>query len=149
MRRWRWTAALVAPWIGACYGYYQPAAPSPVVGTHIALTLNDAGSASLARLVGPAAEVLEGELTQDTGASVVLAMTRVRQHNGAETTWKGEAVTVDKSLVSSTRERRFSRGRTAAAATLVTVALTAAVKGFAGNGAGKLPGAPPPGGGSK
>ena len=149
MRGCRWTAVLVTPWMGACYGYYQPAAPSPVVGTHVALTLNDAGSASLARLVGPAAEVLEGELRQDTGASVVLAMTRVRQHNGAETTWKGEAVTVDKSLVSSTRVRQFSAGRTTLAVGLVTTALAAAIQAFAGNGAGKLPGTPPPGGSTK
>src|SRR5262245_19709221 len=111
MRRSR-MALLVAPWVCACYGYYPSAAPTPGVGAHVALTLNDAGSAEMARLVGPAVEVLEGRISSDTDQSVVLSMTRVRQHNGTEIVWKGERIAVSKNLVSGIRERRFSRART-------------------------------------
>jgi len=133
---------VLAPWACACYGYYPPAAPAPGVGTQVALTLNDAGSAEMARLVGPAAEVLEGRISSDTGASVVLSMTRVRQHDGSEIPWKGERIAVSKTLVSTMRERRFSRGRTGLATALVVGGLTAAITAFRGNGAGKLPANP-------
>jgi hypothetical protein len=133
---------VLAPWACACYGYYPPAAPAPGVGAQVALTLNDAGSAELARLVGPAAEVLEGRISSDTGAFVVLSMTRVRQHDGSEITWKGERIAVSKTLVSTMRERRFSRGRTGLATALVSGGLAAAITAFGGNGTGKPPGNP-------
>jgi hypothetical protein len=133
---------VVAPWVCACYGYYPPAAPTPGVGTQVALTLNDAGSAEMARLVGPSAEVLEGRISSDSGSSVVLSMTRVRQHDGRETVWKGERIAVNKGLVSTMRERRFSRGRTTLAAVLASTGLGAAIAAFGGNGAGKLPANP-------
>jgi hypothetical protein len=133
---------MFTPWVCACYGYYPPAAPTPGVGSQVALTLSDAGTAEMARLVGPAAEVLEGRLSSDTGSSVVLAMTRVRQHDGRETVWKGERIAVNKGLVSTMRERRFSRARTTLATVLVSTGLGAAVKAFGGNGAGKAPANP-------
>src|SRR6187397_2680181 len=133
---------VLAPWACACYGHYPPAAPDPGVGAQVALTLNDDGSAQMARLVGPAAEVLEGRISSDTGASVVLSMTRVRQHDGSEIPWKGERIAVSKTLVSTMRERRFSRGRTGLATALVVGGLTAAITAFRGNGAGKLPANP-------
>jgi hypothetical protein len=133
---------VLAPWACACYGYYPSAAPAPGVGAQVALTLNDAGSAEMARLVGPAAEVLEGRISSDSGASVILAVTRVRQHDGSEIPWKGERIAVSKTLVSTIRERRFSRGRTGVATALVVGGLTAAITAFGGNGAGKLPANP-------
>ena len=139
----------LTPWVCACYGYYPPAALTPGVGAQVALTLNDAGSAEMARLVGPAAEVLEGRISSDTGATVVLSMVRVRQHNGSETAWKGERIAVNKSLVMTMRERRFSRGRTTLAAALVTGGLSAAIAAFGGNGAGRAPANPGGGGTAK
>ena len=140
---------VVLPWVCACYGYYPAAAPTPATGAQVAVMLNDAGTAAMARWVGPSAEVLEGRLSSDSGSSVVLSMRNVRQHDGRETPWKGERIVVEKQFVASLRERRFSRGRTALAATLVTGGLTAAITAFRGNGAGRLPANPSGGGTSK
>jgi len=113
------------------------------------LTLNDAGSAEMARLVGPSAEVLEGRISSDTGSSVVLSMMRVVQHDGRETEWRGERIAVNKGLVSTMKDRRFSRGRTTLAAVLASVGLGAAIAAFGGNGSGRLPVNPGGGGSSK
>jgi len=87
------------------------------------LTLTDLGTATLASELGPSVEVVGGRLLSDSADAYVLALSESRKRNGMEIDWRGEQVSISKSLVANVQLRRFSRARTG----LLTGGLVAAL----------------------
>ena len=112
----------------ACYAYATPAR-DPDPGMRVALDINDAGRVALAGGVGPGAERVEGRLVSRSDSLLRLRVTGVRYREGTTARWNGEELAVRAEHVTSTRERRLSRGRTlafaaAGAAAILVLALT-------------------------
>ena len=110
-------AALGAGVLTGCYTLRPASTPVPE-GTDVAFSVNDAGRVALANQVGPEVAQLEGRLISANNGDYVLAVNAVRFVSGGEQIWKGERVRLSKDHVGSSFERRFSPGRTAAAAAI-------------------------------
>ena len=104
--------ALVAPLAG-CYTL-QPARGGPELGTAVAFDINDAGRAALGGSMGPEIAQVEGRLVQREATDYVLSVNAVRLLRGGEQVWRGEQVHIKPEYVSSSYEKRFSKGRTVA-----------------------------------
>jgi hypothetical protein len=128
----RLTIASVAL-LGGCYGYYPPNTPAPV-GKSVEVTLSDSGTFVLARQIGPSAATIHGRFTSDSANAIILAVTGVRQRDGNEVDWKGERVSVPRSLVVKLEERRFSRARTTLFVGSVVVGILVARQALGGSG---------------
>src|SRR3989442_2816750 len=119
-------AFLAACYTAGCY-YYQPlATPDPVPGTYLAATLTDTGADHLARTIGPDVRAVRGRLlTSDSGA-LTFSVMAVSLHHGADVTWKGEAVTLNRRYVAGLDRPPVAQGRTGLipGATLVGVYTT-------------------------
>src|SRR3989442_10535158 len=137
-------AFLAACYTAGCY-YYQPlATPDPVPGTYLAATLTDTGADHLARTIGPDVRAVRGRLlTSDSGA-LTFSVMAVSLHHGADVTWKGEAVTLNRGYLAGLEQRRLAKGRTVLIAGATVVGFVATYKVF--QGIGLVPGSS--GGGS-
>ena len=105
--------AFLIPLIAGCY-IYRPintSTPQPT-GQPVRLTLTDLGTANLAAALGPSVEAVSGRLVNDTGDVYVLALSESRRRNGIEIDWRGEQVSISKTLVANIQQRQFSRTRT-------------------------------------
>jgi hypothetical protein len=120
--RFRYIAFLVALLAG-CYVYEPVTTASTPTGRPVRLTLTDAGTTNLASELGPSVEAVGGKLIGNTSDAYVLALSDSRKRNGVEIDWRGEQVSISKSLVATIQQRQFSRTRT----TFVTVGLIAAL----------------------
>jgi hypothetical protein len=88
-------------------------------------------------------------LIDNTAEAYVVALSESRKRNGIEIDWRGEQVSISKSLVASIQQQQFSRGRTAVVAGGVIAALLVARQALWGPG-GVFGGGPPgPGPGPK
>jgi hypothetical protein len=97
---------------------------TPAVGEKVAFDVNDAGRLALGGSLGPEIAQIEGRVVEHAGGEYVLAVSNVKLLRGGEQVWTGEQVRIKSDYVTSTYERRFSRGRTAAIS-VVGVALAA------------------------
>lgn len=104
---------ILVPLMAGCYVYSPVRTDSPPTGLPVRLTLTDAGTANLAAELGPSVEAVGGRLVNDSGEAYVLALSESRKRNGMEIDWRGEQVSISKSLVASIQQRQFSRSRTA------------------------------------
>ncbi len=109
--RIRYISILVALSAG-CYVYSPVNTARSPTGLPVRLTLTDAGTANLAAELGPSVEAVGGRLLNDSGESYVLALSESRKRNGVEIDWRGEQVSISKSLVANIQQRQFSRTRT-------------------------------------
>ena len=138
------------PILAGCYTYTPIATLSPQPGTNLSLVLSDEGRMQSARQVGPYAVRIEGALVQATSDDLILAVSNVVDARGAHTKWTGEPVSLPRSYVLMTYQRKFSGSRTAlvAAATVGGILALIASRnllGLGGNGdTGQGP--PPPNG---
>lgn len=107
-----------------CYSLQPIVGPFPVLGSTVAVSLNDAGRVALGGSMGPAIDEVEGRLVQRDSAEYVLSVVGVRFLRGGEQTWTGERVRIKSEFVSTVKEKKFSKGRTAliSAVALGTVA---------------------------
>jgi len=108
-----------------CYNL-QPVVGNPLpLGTQVGLDINDAGRAVLGGSMGPEISLIEGRLVARDSVGYTLSVSQVHLFRGGEQVWSGERVVVKSEYVSSLRERKLSRGRTAAmvAASVGVVAL--------------------------
>lgn len=119
-----------------CYGYVTPSPGGSLAGHQAELSLSDSGAVVLAPVIGPHADALVGRVLADSGATVVLALDRVRQRGGSEVEWRGERVQVSRALITDVGTRRFSPSRSAFFGGLVGVGLIAARQAFQGKGSG-------------
>jgi hypothetical protein len=136
--------ALLGVLAAGCHRYEPVTAATVERGANVSVTLTDFGTANLGRLLGMGVGTVEGELISLSDSSLAIAVQVVRQRNGVETFWKGERVTLPRSDVAEIRQRRLSKGKSAAATVAVIAAAVGAVEAFIGTGSG---GSPPGGGG--
>ena len=137
-------AFLAACWNAGCY-YYQPlATPDPVPGTYLAATLTDTGADHLARTIGPDVRAVRGRLLSSDSGGLTFSVSAVSMHHGADVTWKGEAVTLNRRYLAGLDRRRLAKGRTVLIAGATIVGFVATYKVF--QGIGLVPGSS--GGGS-
>jgi len=129
----------------ACY-YYEPlAAPQPLPGSYVSATLNDPGTDTLSRTIGPDVRSIRGRLLTSDQEALRLSVTGVTLHHGENVTWKGEVVTVNRMYLAGVEQRRLSRGRTAIIVGATLVGMLTTYKVF--QGVGLIPshaGGPPP-----
>jgi len=129
----------------ACY-YYEPlATPQPVPGSYVSATLNDLGTDTLSRTIGPDVRSIRGRLLTSDQEAMRLSVTGVTLHHGEIVTWKGEAVTVNRMYLAGVEQRRLSRGRTTIIVGATLAAILTSYKVF--QGIGIIPtrsGGPPP-----
>lgn len=138
-----------APLLAGCYEYEPVQTTSSPVGQPVRLTLTEAGSVNLAAELGPSVEAVGGKLLEDSGNAYVVALSESRKRNGMEIDWRGEQVSISKSLVADIRKRQFSRTRTGLLSAGVVTALVVLERAFWGPG-GVFGGGPPgPGPGPK
>jgi hypothetical protein len=104
---------LLIPLLAGCYVYQPVVTDSRPVGKPVRLTLTDLGTANLASELGPSVEAVGGKLLNDSSDAYVLALSESRKRNGMEIDWRGEQVSIAKSLVGNIQQRQFSRTRTA------------------------------------
>jgi len=122
-----------------CYAYYPSPAGVPRPGVRVAAELSDSGTMSLARLVGPSVAAVEGQLIRSSDTEIELSVSTVRQHGGAEASWRGERITVSRDLLRGIQERRFSTGRTTLFTAGLIVGGIALRQAFQGKSGGPTP----------
>jgi hypothetical protein len=103
----------------ACYTLEPIRGSSPVLGTRIALDVNDAGRVALGGSMGPEIDRVEGRLIERTNGEYLLGVTSVVLLRGGVQTWKGEQVVVKPEFVSTVYERRLDKARTGLFAAVV------------------------------
>lgn len=128
--------------LAGCYVYRPVTGTIPPTGDRVRLTLTDAGTANLAAQLGPSTTELSGRVVQDSADAYLVSVLGTRARSGVEAGWRGEQVTVPRSLVASLEQRRFSRTRTVLMSVGAIVAVLAAREAFWGPG-GVFGGAPP------
>lgn len=135
----------LVPLVAGCYEYEPVVTTSSPIGQPVRVTLTEAGSVNLAAEIGPSVEAVGGKLLDDSGSAYLLALSESRKRNGMEIDWRGEQVSISKSLVADIRQRQFSRTRTGFLSAGVITALVVLERAFWGPG-GVFGGGPPGGG---
>ena len=133
---------LLIPLLAACYVYTPVTGTVPATADRVRLTLTDAGTADLAAQLGPSTVELSGRLVQDSADTYLISVLGTRARSGIEAGWRGEQVTVPRSLVAHVEQRHFSRTRTVLMSLGTIVAILGAREAFWGPG-GVFGGAPP------
>ncbi len=110
-----------------CYTYQPIAEARPEVGQTVELDLTDAGRAALGNQLGPGVLTIEGTLQQVTNDQYVLGVSQVTTIRGGTAYWGGERVSIPVNDVATSRQRQFSRGKTALFAGVVIAGVTAFV----------------------
>jgi hypothetical protein len=121
------TTCVTAP---ACYNYTHLAAPDPLPGAYLALTLTDAGSDSLARYLGPNVFVVRGRYRNADDGALLVSVTSVETRLGLQNSWAGETVRIQIGFVASCEMRQLAKGRSVLLAGAGVVAVVAAAAAF-------------------
>ena len=133
-----------AMFASACYSFTPVVTTGVPLGTRVALDITDAGRVALGGSMGPEIGQIEGRLVQQTTGEYVVAVQAVRFLRGGEQAWTGERISVKSEHVSTVRERRLSKGRSAifggAALAGVAYLITRSIIGDGNADPGKLPG---------
>ncbi len=135
--------------LSGCFHYVPIATPAAAAGSRVRIELSDVGVGTVAPVLGPNVEWVEGTVQPGQGVGLTLSLNAVQRRGEGIATWQGETVLLQPADVRDVRERRLSRARTILAASGALVAGTVGIiaiahaKGSAsGNGGGKPP--PPP-----
>jgi hypothetical protein len=123
----------------ACYVYAPAAAPELRPGMRYAFDVSDQGRVGLGANLGAGVTSIEGQLVDLNQDSYVLSVARVQTIAAGASHWTGEKVNLRRDFVSTVRERRFSRQRTAVAigVALGTALAFALTRTLLGGGADK------------
>ena len=108
--------ALLGLTVTGCYTLQRAGGATPPAGQRVAFDVNDAGRSALGGLIGPEVAQIEGRLLSNGTEDYLLAVSTVRLLRGGEQVWSGEQVRIRREHVTTTYERRLSRGRTLALA---------------------------------
>jgi hypothetical protein len=114
---------------GLAMGCYtlQPVVGNPLpLGTQVGLDITDAGRVALGGSMGPEIAQIEGRLIGRDSNEYVLSVSMVHLLRGGEQIWTGERIRVRTEHVAMVRERKLSKGRTAAMAA-VSIGVIAAI----------------------
>jgi len=143
-----WRLAVAIGWLpvlAGCYTYTPITTLQPAPGTNLSLVLSDEGRMQSVRQVGPYAMRIEGELVQASSDDLVLAVSDVVDIRGTRSKWTGETISLPRTYVMTTYQKRFSRSKTALVATAVGAGIVAIIAGrnllgFGGSGnTGNIP----------
>ena len=143
-----WRLAVAIGWLpvlAGCYTYTPITTLQPAPGTNLSLVLSDEGRVQSVRQVGPYAMRIEGELVQASSDDLVLAVSDVVDIRGTRSKWTGETISLPRTYVMTTYQKRFSRSKTALVATAVGAGIVAIIAGrnllgFGGSGnTGNIP----------
>lgn len=102
---------LSLPVFGACHRYTPVATSGAQPGSEVRVGLTDAGSLSMASLLGGEVVAVEGTLRVRSADSLHLVMRATVQRNGVEQPWTGESISVPLTNVSDVRTRQFDARR--------------------------------------
>lgn len=95
-----------------CYALQPAPGVAPVVGTNVAMDINDAGRVALGGSMGPSILRVSGRLLSQDGPDYVMSVSGVDLLQGGYQAWSGETVRINNSYVSALYQRRFSPART-------------------------------------
>jgi hypothetical protein len=112
-----------------CYTMIPVASDAPLLGSVVALSINDAGRVALGGSMGPEIDQVEGRLVSLDSAGYQVAVTTVHLLRGGVQNWSGERVEIRTEHVRSVQERHFSRTRTAIVASVAVAGLAALLRG--------------------
>jgi hypothetical protein len=108
-------AVAIAAWSAVSIGCYRyapiDAQAPPALGTEVRVRLTDAGSVSLAPLIGNRIEIVDGRLVSVADTSLTLSVTATTGRVGDETPWRGEEVAIPRAMVSGLERRTVDRGK--------------------------------------
>jgi hypothetical protein len=93
---------------GACYTSMPVESFPPPVGNDLVAMLTDVGSAEMASVVGPRVTGVSGRYLGLAGDSLILSVKTVIKRDGNEEFWKGEQVSISRSIVATLQRRQFS-----------------------------------------
>jgi hypothetical protein len=111
MSRWSIVVAVLGAGTG-CYDYHPLTTSSPDPGSYVAATLTEAGSADLARSVGPEVFVVRGRYLGMGDAGLLVSVSSVELKRGTEVAWAGETIELPRAAVAAVDVRRLAKGRT-------------------------------------
>lgn len=127
----------------ACYVTTPLITTAPQPGDRIDVQLTDQGTASLAQYLGPGVTAVDGRLLQAQDSALTVSVSAVTVRSGDQQNWRGESVTIPRSLVAQIRERKVSLWRSgllASAVVAVGAALGSGLAGGSGSGANPVGG---------
>jgi hypothetical protein len=118
----------------ACYRYAPTTTGAPTPGAQVRFALTQAGSASLAPVLGRGTVAVEGRvaLVSDTSYVLAVAATLKPVEDGttstSRTVWAGETVSIPRAAVAGVEGRTLDRGRTTTLLSAGAAAAAIAVK---------------------
>jgi hypothetical protein len=112
VRRAAWVSLALA--VGGCYTLHPTYGVMPAVGERVAFDVNDAGRVALGGSIGPEIAQIEGQLLEQQGQELRLAVSTVRLLRGGEQVWRGESVTLRQEYLGTSYVKRLSPGRSIA-----------------------------------
>jgi hypothetical protein len=115
---WRAGAAALALGLAGCY-VHTPLYTPPAPGTHVRLELNERGRAALEQNIGPDAAAVEGVVSEVVDSQLVVAVHKVFGLHGPFVRWAGESVVFRQDYLRAVGERRYSKGRSFALASVL------------------------------
>lgn len=123
---------------GGCYRYAPIDAHAPALGTEVRVRLTDAGAVTLAPYVGNRIELVDGRISSVADTAVTLSVTGTTDRLGVETPWRGERVSIPRSMVGELQYRSLDRRRSWVVGGIAAGLVAAIGVGFsiAGNGGG-------------
>jgi hypothetical protein len=123
---------------GACYRYSPIDATPSALGADVRVRLTDAGAITLAPYVGNRVELIDGRVSSVADTALTIAVTGTTDRLGVETPWRGEQVTIPRSLLAEFQGRSLDRRRSFVVGGIAAGLVAAVGVGFgiAGNGGG-------------
>jgi hypothetical protein len=100
--------------VGGCYTLHPTYGVMPAVGERVAFDVNDAGRVALGGSIGPEIAQIEGQLLEQQGEELRLAVSTIRLLRGGEQVWRGESVTLRQEYLGTSYVKRLSPGRSIA-----------------------------------
>lgn len=145
----RWAALVAVLFSAACYTNTPvDIGVRPIsAGDVVALDISDQGRVRLAERFGPGVTQIEGRVRTLSDRAWELQVSRVAYLREGDSQWTGETVVVEREHVSRVYERKFSKGRTIAAAGAVGGVLVAFIvtRALSASGRSQDPDKEPPG----
>ena len=146
----RVVAAALVFGLAGCYKNV-PLYTAPTPGMRVVLELNDRGRTALEQNVGPEVAAVEGLVTAVVDSQLVVSVNKTRGLYGSEVRWDGESVVFRPEYLRAMGERRYSKARTFALASVLASGTLAfmATRSLLGGGSednGSTPPVVPPAG---
>lgn len=121
--------------LAACYTY-TPIDVAPTLGTEVRVRLTDAGAVTMAPLIGPRIESLDGHIAAVADTALTLSVTGTTDRLGNEVTWRGEQVVLPRAALAGFQRRTLDRRRSYLFGGLAVGVVAAVGVGFGINGSG-------------